>query len=302
MGEPVVDVIVATNRLSPFLSPTLESVRAQTWTSWRLTVVDDGSPCPVDIAAAVADIPGASVIRQVASGLGAARNTGIAATTGDLLVFLDDDDLWAPTKLARQVRALTDDALAVASHTGGHHIDGAGADLGHPWPARTGTAAQMRRLDIDLPRITTLMVRRSAIRAIGGFDTSYSTAEDIAFALDLIRQGPLAAVDAPLTSYRRHTTNMTNTIPTAHQNRVHERVWRDRIAAALRAGRPVEAAQLKHGLRVVRTLAARDALARARHAMQSGAPRAGAADLWWSLTRSPSSVVGGAVERLRRDK
>ncbi len=300
MGDPVVDVVLATNRLSPYLAETLGSVRAQTWTSWRLTVVDDGSPCPDDVAAAVAEVPGARVVRQAASGLAAARNTGIAATTGDLLVFLDDDDLWAPAKLDQQVEALAADPRAVASHTGGHHIDGQGADLGHPWPARPGTARQMRRLEVDLPRITTLMVRRTALTAIGGFDTAYSTAEDIAFALDLVRHGPLAAVDEPLTSYRRHTTNMTNTIPTARQNRVHEQVWRDRIASARAAGRTDEVADLRHGLRVVRTNAARDALARARHSAAAGAAGAGAADLWWSASRAPVSVVAGALERLRR--
>ncbi len=299
MGEPVVDVIVATNRLSPYLAATLDSVRAQTWTSWRLTVVDDGSPRPEDVAAAVAGVPGAQVVRQPPSGLAAARNTGIAATTGELLVFLDDDDLWAPGKLEAQVRALAADPRAVASHTGGHHIDGEGAELGHPWPARAGTAREMRRLDVDLPRITTLMVRRGALAAVGGFDTAYSTAEDIAFALDLVRQGPLAAVDEPLTSYRRHTTNMTNTIPTARQNAVHERVWLDRIAAARRTGRTDEVADLRHGLRVVRRRAARDAVARALHAVRAGDRTAGAADLWWSTTRSPASVVAGAVGRVR---
>ena len=78
MSDPTVDVIIATNRASPFLSEALASVRAQTWTGWRIIIVDDGCSDPEFLRSAVHDIPDARIVRQPPSGCRPPATPGFA--------------------------------------------------------------------------------------------------------------------------------------------------------------------------------------------------------------------------------
>lgn len=301
--EPLVDVVVATNRSSPFLRETLASVAAQTWARRRVTVVDDGSPDADGLRRLVGEAEGlgdARVLRQEPSGLAAARNTGVGATDGELLVFLDDDDVWAPTRLARQVESLASDPEASCSFTGGWYLDEAGEAFGDGWPAAPGTPDDMRALRVPLPRITTLMCRRSAVEAVRGFDPTFPASEDIAFVLALLGVGPAVPVDEPLVGYRRHRQNMTVTIPMARQLRLHDRAFGEALARALRAGRGDAAAALREGRARSRAEAASGALVRVRHGMRRGDVRGSLDDLAWSVGHAPGAVVGSVLRRLGR--
>ncbi len=88
------------------LAETLASVCTQTLPPAEVLVVGDVS---TDSTANIAEANGARVIRQAHAGAAAALNTGIAASQGQLLAFVDADDLWTPEKLARQVQVLTAD-------------------------------------------------------------------------------------------------------------------------------------------------------------------------------------------------
>lgn len=85
------------------LAAALESVRAQTVPPDEILVLDDGS---TDASAAIAEAHGARVLRQENRGLGEARRRMVAEATGDLVAFIDHDDLWMPEKLERQLQAL----------------------------------------------------------------------------------------------------------------------------------------------------------------------------------------------------
>jgi glycosyltransferase involved in cell wall biosynthesis len=101
---PLVSVIVTTYNHERHIAATLQSVFTQTYPDYELIVVDDGST----------DSTGARVsafrdrlrlVRQENQGVAASRNTGIQQARGQLLAFLDGDDLWEPDKLAQQVAA-----------------------------------------------------------------------------------------------------------------------------------------------------------------------------------------------------
>ena len=104
--SPSVTVVLPTHDRPRLLAEAIASVRAQTWENWDLIVVDDASDPP----ASIPDDPRCALIRNVRSRGGAeAKNAGAFQARGDVLAFLDDDDLYAPSYLQRAVAALAED-------------------------------------------------------------------------------------------------------------------------------------------------------------------------------------------------
>lgn len=101
---PLVSVVVTTYNQGQYIQQTLESVFAQTYKPHEVIVVDDGSTD--DTPCRLAPFKDRIVyVRQKNQGVAASRNTGIRKTRGELVAFLDGDDLWEPEKLAVQVGA-----------------------------------------------------------------------------------------------------------------------------------------------------------------------------------------------------
>lgn len=101
--KPAVSVVIPAYNAAQFLEKTLDSVRAQTFSSYEIVIVDDGSQ---DATQAVAEgylarhgLKGLC-LRQENKKIAGARNTGIRAAQADLIALLDHDDLWYPEKLA----------------------------------------------------------------------------------------------------------------------------------------------------------------------------------------------------------
>ena len=101
--RPLVSVVVAAYDCERYIAATLDSALAQDHEPLEVIVVDDGS---TDATATIVEGYDVRLVRRENGGQGAAKNTGIAAAEGDLIAFLDHDDLWAPTKIGRQVEAL----------------------------------------------------------------------------------------------------------------------------------------------------------------------------------------------------
>lgn len=297
--DPTVDVIVATNRLSPFLDEAVRSVAAQTWPHWRLLVVDDGSPEPAALDRAVAGVERARVLHREHAGVSAARNAGLAATTGDLVAFLDDDDVWEPTRLAAQVAALRHRPEAVGAFCAGTYVDEDGRPRGTGWTA--APAAPERFLDGSLPapRIVTLLVTRTVCRAVGGFDESLWLAEDNDFVLRVLQEGPLACVPEALVRYRRHPGN-------ASQVRITEGRWAtDRLlakqiaAAALRGDRHTAGLLRRHRRRHHRRAAEESVSVLALTAREHDRS-AFTEELRWAARHAPVATAAAAGRRAWR--
>ena len=105
-------VIIPLYNKAPYVRKALESVCAQTYQDYELIVINDGS---TDNSAIVADeylkatdSIDYKIINQTNAGVSAARNTGVAASTGDYVAFLDADDWWEPTYLERMAQLIED--------------------------------------------------------------------------------------------------------------------------------------------------------------------------------------------------
>lgn len=104
MDRPLVSVIVAVSNGACYLAQALESVLSQTYRRVELIVVDDGSVDNSDkVARSRKEV---RYISQDNKGLAVARNAGVNAAQGELVAFIDQDDLWAPNKLDSQVDCL----------------------------------------------------------------------------------------------------------------------------------------------------------------------------------------------------
>lgn len=103
-----VSAVIPTYDRGAFLGEAIASALGQTYPVLEVVVVDDGSPMPHEAMREGID-PRVRYLRLPTNqGANAARNAGIAAARGDVVAMLDDDDVWLPTKLARQVPTLVD--------------------------------------------------------------------------------------------------------------------------------------------------------------------------------------------------
>lgn len=129
MKTPSVSVVIPLYNARDVIKATLETVLAQTWKDYEIVVVDDGS---TDGSAAIVRTytPGVRYIRQENAGVAAARNRGIAASSGRYIALLDHDDLWHPTKLQQQVRLLEQRGDVGMVITDVAHVDRFGAPMG----------------------------------------------------------------------------------------------------------------------------------------------------------------------------
>src|SRR5436190_13813651 len=162
MTSEFVTCVVPVRDGEAFLAETIESVLGQTYTERELIVVDDGSS---DGSAAVAaGYDEVRVASQPPLGHAAARNHGIREAVGDLLAFLDADDLWRPEKLERQITRFRERPELDVCVTHMHFF----------WPAHLAAeeATFRARADVDVPGygLSTAMVRRSTFDRFGVLD------------------------------------------------------------------------------------------------------------------------------------
>ena len=102
MNQPLVSCIVPTYNGAAYLAEALDSIFAQTYPHLEVVIADDGS---TDATLAIAARYGSRirVVRQPNAGPASARNLGVATSAGAFLAFLDQDDIWHPEKIVRQM-------------------------------------------------------------------------------------------------------------------------------------------------------------------------------------------------------
>ncbi|GLQ53672.1 glycosyltransferase family 2 protein [Devosia nitrariae] len=218
--EKLISVVIPAYNAERFLERTLRSAAAQTYSPIEIIVIDDGSTDTTrDIALRFAEADARVKVINVANGgVARARNIGIERSRGDYVAFLDADDLWHPTKIALQVATLeaADDPSWAACYTLFRSID-TDDFTQRPGPSRYRSGYILAQLLFAkfVGNGSSLLVRRSAALAVGGFDPSYADAgiggsEDLDFELRLAARYRIAAVPQFLVGYRRYVGNMSS--------------------------------------------------------------------------------------------
>ena len=208
-GEVDVSVVVPTHNRAALLVKTLVSALQQQDVQIEVIVVDDASSD--DTAARIARLGDARVrlVRlETPCGLPGARNHGAAAAAGEWLAFLDDDDLWAPDKLARQLHAATRAGRDWAYAGSVNFEDGRIVYSRPPLPPDDVMAA-LPRYNAIPGGGSNVLVRRAVWSAAGPFDTRLPMGEDWEMWIRLARHGPPAWVCSPLMAKRVHPSNLS---------------------------------------------------------------------------------------------
>jgi glycosyltransferase involved in cell wall biosynthesis len=218
-GNPLVSVIVPAFNAASTIAETLQSISRQTYTALEIVVVDDGS---TDETADIARRHGQSdqrlrVVAKPNGGVASARNAGIRCSKGAFVAFIDADDLWHPTKIAKQLQVLlaggTDMALVYAPF---RLIDADGKVLASPHKYGVNGWVIHRHFYSNLVgNGSALLVRRSVLEEFGGFDSSLlqqgaEGCEDLLLQLRIAARYRFGEVSEYLVGYRRLPDNMSS--------------------------------------------------------------------------------------------
>jgi glycosyltransferase involved in cell wall biosynthesis len=201
---PTVSVVVPSYNSQAYLSRALESILAQHYPEdcLEIIIVDDGSTddSPLIAEGYAERHSRVLALRQPNAGPGAARNRGMAASGGELIAFLDSDDSWEPTKLARQVALFQQDPGLGLVHCGCRFVDQVGHPVDH-WTRATRAAQGDVLLDFFCDFfliLSSVVVPRRCLDAVGHFDPALRVGEDNDLFLRLLSRYRIGCVDAPL--------------------------------------------------------------------------------------------------------
>jgi glycosyltransferase involved in cell wall biosynthesis len=220
MLQPLVSVIIPTYNRAALVREAIDSVLAQQYDRLEVIVVDDGSS---DHTPEVVRAFGAALtfIQQPHAGVSAARNRGVAAAHGELVAFLDSDDLWLSGKVAAQVALFVQQPQAQACYTDEIWI-------------RHGVRVNPRQIHQkhagwiflhSLPRCiispSSVMLRRALWDRLGGFDEQLPACEDYDLWLRLTLTVPVAFLPHRLIVKRGgHADQLSRCVPVLDQYRI----------------------------------------------------------------------------------
>jgi glycosyltransferase involved in cell wall biosynthesis len=202
-----VSVIIRTFNRAAYLDAAIQSVLTQTCPAFELLVVDDGSTDETARVLARYENRLTHVALAHTGNPTAVLNAGIRAARGNCIALLDDDDLWLPDKLERQVRKLFRDPRFGFAY-GNVQLLFADGTLSAPAlrPAQL-LSGSILRMVIQAINVhpSTLLVRREWLDRIGLLDDKHAVAETFFLTLRLARVTQAACVPEPVALIRQHT-------------------------------------------------------------------------------------------------
>ncbi|CAN5236169.1 N/A [soil metagenome] len=210
--RPAVSVVMAAKNYARFLPMAVASVQAQTFADWELVIIDDGSTD--DTSDAVRPFLNDERIHFTKSdllGQSRAKNLGVRLSQGDVIAFMDADDAWLPTKLAKQLPLLSGDVGVV--HCERELIDENCLDT--KCSAATSLPVAAKQIDLDAIYIanpicfSSTMVKRIVLDHVGGFNPELDLSIDYDLWLRVAKHYDIACVPEKLVLYRTGHGNLS---------------------------------------------------------------------------------------------
>ena len=224
---------MAVHNTAGFLRDALESVSNQTFRDFELLVVDDGSDDGSEelLQEYAARDSRVRLVTRGREGLVATRNELLGNANGDLIAWMDSDDVSLPDRIALQVDVFKSDAALVCLGGAAQCVD----PDGHPLNVERYPASHAEILAAQLKggamRFPTTMMRRNAALAVGGFRAPFKMGEDFDFLLRLSEIGKMGNVPDIIYLYRQHLESVCKQLGPnwlAYRDQVLELAWERR--------------------------------------------------------------------------
>lgn len=207
--DPLVSVVIPCFNQARYLNEAIKSLLNQTYERVEIIVVDDGSTD--DTAQVATGYPDVVLISQENRGLSAARNRGIQASHGDLLVFLDADDRLLPVALSAGVACLYAHPECAFAYGQFQFIHADGTLMRKMGRKPGGRNAYLEFLRVNRVAMHAAVIyRRGVFKHVGGFNTALRRCEDYDMYLRIVRRFPVAEHPAMVAEYRRHPESISN--------------------------------------------------------------------------------------------
>lgn len=229
MTQPRVSVVIPVRNGKVYLQEALDSVLQQSFCDLELLLINDGSRDD-DYDRYADQDERIRVIHLTGVGVSRARNVGMEQSRGELIAFLDADDVWFPGKLQAQVRYFeehSDVGVVFGKFIRWSELPDGGfapssslirdaSSLNTAESERSGWL-YTRLLDGLLVGMNTAVVRRSVYEAIGGFNEAMRQGEDYDFWLKASRIAPMHSLDGDVALYRIHAASAMHKLTKENQ-------------------------------------------------------------------------------------
>lgn len=212
MNAMKVSVLISNYNYARYLSAAIDSALAQTYSDIEIIVVDDGS---TDDSQPVIEQYGDKIksIFQENQGQGAAFNTGFKSASGEIIAFLDADDVWHPDKLQRVTQAFENPEVIGVMHLL-ENIDASGEVMNGSGVSRSIPGGNLAKVVLAtgnawwFPPTSGLAYRRSALEKVLPMDTSkWRLCADGCLVYCTAFLGDIITLNEVLGSYRLHGSN-----------------------------------------------------------------------------------------------
>ena len=211
--SPLVSAVIPTYNRANVISRAIRSVMTQTYRPIEIVVVDDGSED--DTSEVLLKFPGIKILAQANLGVSAARNTGIANSTGSLVAFLDSDDEWLPEKIQKQVELYTRDQPYFICHTNEIWLRNEKPVSQKTIHLKQGGYFFERALERCLISPSAAVISRALLDEVGWFDERLVAAEDYDLWLRITSCYRVDFVDEPLVIKRAGESNQLSLVTPA---------------------------------------------------------------------------------------
>ncbi|MCU4800371.1 glycosyltransferase [Halobacteria archaeon HArc-gm2] len=222
----LVSVVIPTHNRADVLGRAIDSVFAQTMTDFELIVVDDCSTDETQSVVTGYDDERVEYVRlEENQGANSARNTGISASEGDFISFLDSDDEFYPTHLEVVVKRLSNtDTSCAGAFTAFEHVRNGSVFTISEAPDGYITQDQVIAENI-VGGFSTVTLRSEVFTEVGPLDEEMPAAQDIEYFIRLLERYSLQGIDRPLVKYHHGADQISDDVNSriAGQNRLLEK-------------------------------------------------------------------------------
>ena len=230
MTAPRVSVLLSVHNGEPWVAEAVESVLRQTFTDFEFIVVDDGSTDATGTILERCGDPRLTVVHQPWMGLTASLNRALRLATAPLLARMDADDVALPERFERQLAFLDAHPDVGLLGTGCHEISPAGEILRTIRPPEEDGAIRRALIQRNPFVHSSVMMRRSAVERVAGYNESLQVAQDYDLWMRLTRITRMANLAEPLV-LRRLTPGMVSRARDTERLRTELRIKRQAITS-----------------------------------------------------------------------